>query len=111
MYPPQVRYLLSGVRGLGARQQSSDWGSELLRLSDADAQFRSSLLTADDVALSIIAGVEAGQFLILPHPVVQEYAIQRAKDHERWIKGMQSLRGKAVETLGRASPETLYKLV
>ena len=83
----------------------------LLRLSDADAQFRSSLLTADDVALSIIAGVEAGQFLILPHPVVQEYAIQRAKDHERWIKGMQSLRGKAVETLGRASPETLYKLV
>ncbi len=83
----------------------------LLGLSDADAVGTASLLTADDVAHAITAGVEADHFLILSHPAVRGYAIQRAQDHDRWITGMQMLRSKAVKTLGSARAETLYKLV
>jgi NAD(P)-dependent dehydrogenase (short-subunit alcohol dehydrogenase family) len=83
----------------------------LLGLSDTDAADQASLHTADEVALAIIKGVEADQFLILSHPAVQGYAQQRAQDHDQWIKGMQHLRQKAVDRLGSARPETLYKLV
>lgn len=83
----------------------------LLGLSDVDASDRGSLLTADEVASAIVAGVEAKKFLILSHPDVQGYAAQRAQDHDRWIAGMQKLREKALKTLGGARAETLYKLV
>lgn len=83
----------------------------LLGLSDEDAAQRASLLSADDVARAIVSGVEADDFLILSHPIAKDYAIQRAQDHDRWIKGMQVLRSKAQEHFGSASAETLYKLV
>lgn len=83
----------------------------LLGLSDADAKDRASLLTADDVAQAIVEGVEANRFLILSHPVVRDYTIQRAQDHDRWVSGMQMLRSKAREHFGDAAAETLYKLV
>ncbi|KIN65728.1 Oxidoreductase, short chain dehydrogenase/reductase family [Sulfitobacter noctilucae] len=81
----------------------------LLGLSDEDA--REGLLTADDVAEAILLGVEANQFLILSHPQVQGYAIHRAKDHDRWITGMQMLRGKALDTFGAVDVANFYKLV
>ncbi|MGC1494964.1 MAG: SDR family oxidoreductase [Sulfitobacter sp.] len=101
-----------GANGIGVSVVCPQYvATPLLGLSDVDALDLDSLLTADDVALSIIAGVEAGRFLILPHPAVQEYALLRTQDHDRWIAGMQALRAKALATLGNASPETLYKLV
>ena len=83
----------------------------LLGLSDADAAQQASLLTADDVAVAVVDGVEAGQFLILSHPEVQTYALHRAKDHDRWVAGMQMLRAKAVETFGGIQVESFYKLM
>ena len=83
----------------------------LLGLSDADAEDRASLLTADDVAAAIVAGVEADQFLILSHPVVKDYTLQRAQDHDRWITGVQLLRAKAQKHFGEAAAQTLYKLI
>jgi len=83
----------------------------LLGLSDADVSGRPSLLTASDVGKAIVEGVEEDRFLILPHPAVKGYAINRATDHDRWIAGMQMLRAKAERELGEASAETLYKLV
>jgi NAD(P)-dependent dehydrogenase (short-subunit alcohol dehydrogenase family) len=83
----------------------------LLGLSHEDAEKRASLLTADDVAGAVVAGVEADQFLILSHPAVKDYTLQRAQDHDRWITGMQMLRTKAQQQLGAATAETLYKLI
>lgn len=83
----------------------------LLGLSDEDAADKPSLLTADDVAATIVDGIETDKFLILSHPVVKDYTIQRAQDHDRWITGMQMLRTKAKEHFGEVSAETLYKLV
>ncbi|MFK7836936.1 MAG: SDR family oxidoreductase [Sulfitobacter sp.] len=83
----------------------------LLGLSDEDAAAQETLLTADDVALAITDGVEAGRFLILSHPDVQTYAAHRGKDHDRWITGMQMLRAKAQETFGGIEVSSFYKLV
>ena len=83
----------------------------LLGLSDEDAAKQASLLTADDVAVAVVDGVEAGRFLILSHPEVQTYALHRAKDHDRWVTGMQMLRAKAVETFGSVEVESFYKLM
>ncbi len=83
----------------------------LLGLSDTDAADYASLLTADEVAQVVMAGIEAGRFLILPHPEVQNHAMRRAQDHDRWIRGMQTLRNTALDIKGGASAEVLYKLV
>lgn len=101
-----------GPEGVGVSVVCPQYvATPLLGLSDADAADRASLLTADDVANAIVEGVEAGKFLILSHPVVKDYTMQRAQDHDRWITGMQMLRAKVVDTFGSVSAETMFKLV
>jgi NAD(P)-dependent dehydrogenase (short-subunit alcohol dehydrogenase family) len=46
------------------------------------------VLSPAEVAAAALAGVEAGTFLILPHPQVARYVAARAADHDRWIGGM-----------------------
>lgn len=43
------------------------------------------------VADAVIAGLDAEQFLILPHPEVAVYFRRKAADHDRWIGGMRRL--------------------
>jgi NAD(P)-dependent dehydrogenase (short-subunit alcohol dehydrogenase family) len=101
-----------GADGIGVSVVCPQYvATPLIGLSDADAAKQPSLLTADDVAAAVVAGVEADQFLILSHPEVKDYTLQRAKDHDRWITGMQMLRAKAQEHFGSVSVETFYKLV
>ncbi len=52
------------------------------------------ILSPDDVADCIIEGIDAGKFLILPHPQVATYFQRKAADHDRWIAGMQRFRSK-----------------
>jgi NAD(P)-dependent dehydrogenase (short-subunit alcohol dehydrogenase family) len=42
---------------------------------------------ADDLA----AAMAEGRFLVLPHPEVRDYYIQRATDTDRWLRGMSRL--------------------
>ncbi|WP_319772124.1 SDR family NAD(P)-dependent oxidoreductase [Breoghania sp.] len=44
-----------------------------------------------DVAEAGIRAVEAGEFLVLPHPEVRTYMRRRADDTDRWIAGMRKL--------------------
>ncbi len=81
----------------------------LLGLGDGDAT--GNLLTAEDVARSVWAGVAAGSFLILPHPDVAKYNALRGADPARWIKGMQMLRAKALAEQGGIKVSEFYKLV
>jgi len=46
-------------------------------------------LEAEDVARHTLDRIEAGEFLILPHPRVAEYELRRATDRQRWIESMQ----------------------
>ncbi len=49
------------------------------------------MLEPAQVARIALDGVRNGDFLILPHPEVAEYARRKADDPERWIAGMQRL--------------------
>ncbi len=69
------------------------------------------LLTPADVARSVIDGIKEKHFLILPHPVVGEYAKLRASDPEKWIKGMQKLRRRILSETDGIDPKTMHLLV
>jgi len=51
-----------------------------------------------DVAASLVAAMEAGKFLVLPHPSVERYMQNKARDYDKWLSGMRKLHA----TFGRA---------
>ncbi|HEX8753074.1 MAG TPA: SDR family NAD(P)-dependent oxidoreductase [Solirubrobacterales bacterium] len=46
-------------------------------------------ISPEAAAEALIAGIEAGRFLILSHAEVTTYMERKAADHERWLGGMQ----------------------
>jgi NAD(P)-dependent dehydrogenase (short-subunit alcohol dehydrogenase family) len=50
------------------------------------------VLAVEEAAGIIADGLEAGRFLILTHPEVQQFFQRKAADHDRWIVGMRRLR-------------------
>jgi len=50
-----------------------------------------SAIEAEDVAAALLRGIEAGEFLVLPHPEVGPMYAARAADPERWLAGMRRL--------------------
>ena len=61
---------------------------------DNQPQNLDGVLTPDQVAGSVIEGLAAERFLILPHPEVLTYMQRKAADYDRWLGGMRRLRGK-----------------
>jgi NAD(P)-dependent dehydrogenase (short-subunit alcohol dehydrogenase family) len=53
------------------------------------------VLSPDEVAGSVVAGLAAERFLILPHPEVDGYVQRRARDRDRWLSGMRRAAAKA----------------
>jgi NAD(P)-dependent dehydrogenase (short-subunit alcohol dehydrogenase family) len=50
-----------------------------------------TILEPEDVAEAVIAGLDAENFLILPHPEVAEYVRRKASDPDRWLSGLRRL--------------------
>lgn len=53
------------------------------------------VLTAEDVAASVILGLREDRFLVLPHEEAGVYFRRRAEDMDRWVDGMRRLRREA----------------
>jgi NAD(P)-dependent dehydrogenase (short-subunit alcohol dehydrogenase family) len=51
-------------------------------------------LEPDAVADAVLAGLDEGRFLILPHPEVHEYVQRKAQDPDRWLAGMRRMRAR-----------------
>lgn len=83
----------------------------LIGLSDKDAADTPSLRTAAQAAQSIMDGIAAEQFLILPHEEVEQFVNLRAMDRERWLAGMRGLRAKAIRDQGGLNLAEFYKLM
>jgi NAD(P)-dependent dehydrogenase (short-subunit alcohol dehydrogenase family) len=56
----------------------------------------STALEPDQVAETVLLGIQDERFLILPHPEVAEYFSRRASDYDRWLRGMRRLRANVV---------------
>lgn len=59
------------------------------------------MLPADAVADCVLEGLRAEQFLILPHPQVQKYFLNKANDYDRWLRGMSGLQKRFPELAPR----------
>lgn len=55
------------------------------------------ILSPEAVADSVLAGVEAERFLILPHPEVLDFYRRKGVDYDGWIRGMQHLQARNQE--------------
>lgn len=63
-------------------------------------------LSPEDVAGTVIEGLAAERFLILPHPEVGEFFRRKANDYDRWLRGMRRLRARVFgEDAATASKE------
>src|SRR4051794_22151716 len=52
------------------------------------------VLDPDDVAGTVVEGLRAGTFLILPHPEVLEFLRRKGADYDRWLGGMRRLQAR-----------------
>ena len=46
------------------------------------------VISADELAECVVAGMDTETFLILPHPQVLEYFQRKANGYDRWLNGM-----------------------
>jgi hypothetical protein len=49
------------------------------------------VIEPEDVAESVVEGIRAERFFILPHPEVAGYMSMKANDPERWLAGMRRM--------------------
>lgn len=78
---------------------------------DDETPTSGSLLSASDVADCLMAALEEGRFLVLPHEQVKEYTIARASSSDHWISGMQALRRKFLRDSETGDLREMYKFV
>lgn len=57
------------------------------------------------VAEALVRAVEAGEFLVLPHPEVRDYFAYRGTKTDSWIRGMQKLQTRLDESAPDGSTE------
>ena len=50
-----------------------------------------AIITPDQVAEAVIAGMRAERFLILPHPEVAKFWARKAADPDRWLQAMTAM--------------------
>jgi NAD(P)-dependent dehydrogenase (short-subunit alcohol dehydrogenase family) len=66
--------------------------TEMTRGQGDTPQARDGMLEPEVVAQSVVEGLAAERFLILPHPEVLTYMQRKSSDYDRWIRGMQRFR-------------------
>jgi NAD(P)-dependent dehydrogenase (short-subunit alcohol dehydrogenase family) len=71
-----------------------DVGNALL-LADA--------LPPDKVADTVLEALADGRFLILPHPQVAKFALNRAADRDRWLAGMRRIQSQVTSGGGEST--------
>jgi hypothetical protein len=94
-----VTYHERGVRTsllapLGVRTPMLDEGSAWARLAAGPIK------TAEEVAALVVEGVAAERFLILSDPIAQTWMDHKAKDLERWLRGMRRLQAEIERASG-----------
>ena len=59
------------------------------------------MLSAAEMAKRSLVGIKAGQFMIRPHPEVEQYYKNKAENYDRWVGGMRKLRRMQLAVIGK----------
>jgi NAD(P)-dependent dehydrogenase (short-subunit alcohol dehydrogenase family) len=65
-----------------------------------DVVLAGAAIEPEQVADALSAALADGSFLVLPHPEVQDYYVQRATDTSRWLRGMSRLQQRVEQARG-----------
>ena len=63
-----------------------------------DVVLAAAAIEPERVADALAAALAAGSFLVLPHPEVHDYYVNRATDTDRWLRGMSRLQQRIEES-------------
>jgi NAD(P)-dependent dehydrogenase (short-subunit alcohol dehydrogenase family) len=63
-----------------------------------DVVLAAAAIEPERVADALVAALDAGSFLVLPHPEVHDYYVSRATDTARWLRGMSRLQQRIEES-------------
>lgn len=69
------------------------------------------VISPQQLADSVLAGLQEERFLILPHPEVENYRQRKSADYDRWISGMQRLRRKIIDETGATRLESIHRMI
>jgi len=67
-----------------------------------DVVLAGAAIEPEQVADALAAAMRDGRFLVLPHPEVHDYYVQRATDTGRWLRGMSRLQQRVESAGGEA---------
>ncbi len=81
-----------GVSLLCPQAVATQFYGELEHDGPEKAASADGVLTPEQVADVVIEGLADERFLILPHPTVAKYFLNKARDYERWVGGMRKFR-------------------
>ena len=59
---------------------------------EKESFLKAGSVSAEELAEAVVRGLEAEEFLILPHSEVRTYFQRKAGDYDRWLRGMRRLR-------------------
>ena len=76
-----------------------------------DADQFPGVISPNQLAETVIEGIEAEKFLILPHPDVSQFIQYKTSDYDRWLGGMRKLRRKIVSEIGSTRLKEMHKLI
>ena len=65
-----------------------------------DVVLADAAIEPEQVADALADAMSGGRFLVLPHPEVRDYYVQRATDTDRWLRGMSRLQRRVEEAAG-----------
>ncbi|MEQ8928612.1 MAG: SDR family oxidoreductase [Silicimonas sp.] len=71
----------------------------------------SGLLKPNDVAESVVEGIDRESFLILPHPDVARFIQFKSSDYDKWLNVMRDLRGRILDEVGTTRLSEMHSFV
>ena len=69
------------------------------------------MISPEQVAECALQGIDNEEFLILPHPEVEQFIQFKSANYNRWLGGMRKLRRKVLNQIGTARPQDIHKFV
>lgn len=93
-----IEYYEKGIRVLCLCPQGVK--TQLIASADGEPEnfLMAEAITAEECAETVVKGLEAENFLILPHAEVGQYIVKKAENYDRWLHSIRKIRSAVLES-------------